>query len=417
MEQTFAEKILAYKANLEKVAPGQILEIRPDLTLSVDNTVRVQKIFKSMDGKKIYDPERHAIIFDHATPASTTQHAENHRIVREFVMEQGIRHFYDVGRGICHQVLIEEGLALPGMVILGADSHTTHAGAVGAFSAGIGHTELAAILALGRIWLRVPESFKIVVHGVLPPYVTAKDLVLNIIGDLGADAGLYMSVEWHGDAIQALNLDQRAVLTNMMAEMGAKNSYVAPDETVFNYLEGRAKWPYEPIFPDTDAVYRRTVEYDAARMQPVVACPHAVDNVTPLSQVAGQKVDQCFIGTCTNGRMDDLAAAAAVLKGRQVASGTRLIIIPASLNIYKDALKAGFIEIFLDAGALIESPGCGPCLGSHMGIPAVGEVTVSTANRNFHGRMGTKNSDIYLASPAVVAASAVTGKITHPADI
>lgn len=417
MAQTFAEKILAQKANLKNVAPGQIIEIRPDLTFSVDNTVRVQKIFKSMDAKKVYDPERHAIIFDHATPAATTQHAENHRMVREFVKEQSIRYFYDVGRGICHQVLIEEGLALPGKVILGADSHSTHAGVVGAFSAGIGHTEMAAILALGRIWLRVPESFKIVIHGTLPQYVTAKDLVLSIIGDLGADAGLYMSVEWHGDAIKALNLDQRAVLTNMMAEMGAKNSYVAPDETVFDYLKGRAKWPYEPVYPDPDATYRRTAEYDAARMEPVVACPHAVDNVKPLSQVAGQKVDQCFIGTCANGRMDDLAAAAAVLKDRQVAPGTRLIIIPASLNIYKDALKAGFVEIFLNSGALIESPGCGPCLGSHMGIPAVGEITISTANRNFQGRMGTNDSDIYLANPAVVAASAVTGKISHPTDI
>lgn len=417
MEQTFAEKILAQKARLDKTEPGQIVEIHPDLTLSVDNTVRVQKIFKRMDGKKIFSPDKHVIVFDHTTPASTTQHAENHRIVREFVKEQNLEHFFDVGRGICHQILIEEGLALPGKVILGADSHTTHAGAVGAFSAGIGHTEMASILALGRIWLRVPESFKLVVHGRLPQYVTAKDLVLNIIADLGADAGLYMSVEWHGDTISALNLDQRAVLTNMMAEMGAKNSYIPPDETVFDYLKGRAKWPYKSVYPDPGANYSRIVEYDATQMEPVVACPHAVDNVKPLSQIAGQKVDQCFIGTCTNGRLDDLAAAAAVLKNRRVAPETRLLIIPASANVYKDALKAGFIEIFIDAGAMIESPGCGPCLGSHMGVPAVGEVTVSTANRNFHGRMGTKNSDIYLASPAVAAASAVAGIIIHPKEI
>ena len=417
MGQTFAEKIFARKANFKETEPGQILEIRPDLTFSVDNTYRVQKIFKTMGGRKVHAPERHAIILDHTVPAATTQHAENHRVVREFVNAQGIENFFDVGRGVCHQVLIEEGLALPGEVILGADSHTTHAGAVGAFSAGVGHTEMAAILALGRIWMRVPESFKIVVHGRLPPNVTAKDLVLSIIGNLGVDAGLYMSVEWHGEAIQTLNLDQRAVLTNMTAEMGAKNSYIPPDQTIFDYFKGRAKRPYDPVYPDPDAAYSRRAEFDAAQMEPVVACPHAVDNIKPLSQVAGQKIDQCFIGTCTNGRMDDLAAAAAVLEGRQVAPGTRLIIIPASLNIYRDALKAGFIEIFLNAGALIESPGCGPCLGAHMGIPAVGEVTISTANRNFQGRMGTQNSDIYLAGAAVVAASAVKGKISAPADI
>lgn len=417
MGQTFVEKILAQKAGLKSVVPGQIIEIRPDLTFSVDNTVRVQKIFREMNAKKIAAPEKHAVILDHAAPASTTQHAENHRIVREFVGEQAIRHFYDVGRGVCHQVLIEEGLALPGKIILGADSHSTHAGAVGAFSAGIGHTEMAAVLALGRIWLRVPESLMIRIHGSLPADVTAKDIALRIIGDLGADAGLYLSVEWHGNAVEALSMDQRAVLTNMMAEMGAKNSYVPPDETVFDYLRGRAKWPYEPVYPDPDAAYSRLIEYDASRFEPTVACPHAVENVKPLAEVVGQRVHQCFIGTCAGGRFEDLAAAAAVLKNRRVCPGTRLIIIPASLDVYRDALEAGFIRTFLDAGALIESPGCGPCLGAHMGIPAVGEVVISTGNRNFRGRMGTKDSEVYLAAASVVAAAAVSGTISHPADI
>jgi len=417
MGQTFAEKILAKKAGIDKTVPGQIVEITPDLTFSVDNTARIQRIFKNMGDVKVFDPEMHAIILDHASPAANTQHAENHRIIREFVQAGGMERFYDVGRGICHQVLVEEGMALPGEVVLGADSHTTHAGVVGAFGAGIGHTEMASIWALGIIWLRVPESMKIIVHNVLPSGVTSKDLALYIIGNLKIDAALYMSVEWHGDAVEALNLDQRAVLTNMMAEMGAKNSYIPPDQKVFDYLDGRAERPYESVYPDPDSNYARIVEYDASKVEPMVACPHTVDNVKPLREVAGQKVDQAFIGTCTNGRLDDLKAAAAVLEGRVVAPGTRMIIIPSSSDVYMSALKAGYIETFVKAGAMVESPGCGPCLGAHKGIPAVGDVIMSSGNRNFQGRMGTKNSEIYLASPEVVAASGVAGFIVHPEDL
>jgi len=322
-----------------------------------------------------------------------------------------------VGRGICHQVIIEEGLCLPGEVVLGSDSHTPHAGVMGAFGAGIGRSEMASIWALGVLWLRVPESLKITVHGRLNPGVTAKDLALKVIGDLGADGGLGLSVEWHGDGVQALSLSERAVLPNMMAEMGCKNSYIPPDQVVFDYLAGRAKRSYTPIYPDADAVYLQSVEYDAGALEPMIACPHAVDNVVPVSQVAGTHVDQAFIGTCTNAKLEDLAAAAEVLAGRRIARGTRLIVIPVSAQVYLAALKAGYIQTFIESGAVVESPGCGPCMGNHMGVPAVGEVVISSANRNFQGRMGTKDSQVYLASPAVVAASAVAGEIRAPQDL
>lgn len=417
MPLTFAEKILAKKAQLPKTVPGQIVEITPDVVLSHDNTAPIYGLFQRMGGVKVYNPDMHAVILDHATPAPSTKHAENHRVIREFVKEQGITNFYDIGKGICHQILVESGLALPGEVILGSDSHTPHAGVMGAFAAGIGRTEMASIWAIGQIWLRVPESMKITVSGTLPIGVTSKDLALYIIGELKADGALYMSVEWHGEAIGALPLSQRATLTNLMAEMGAKNSYIPPDQLTFNYLKDRAHRDFEAIYPEENARYAVEMEYDAGTIEPMIACPHTVDNVKPLSEVKGTPIDQAFLGTCTNGRLDDLAAAAEVLEGRKIAPGKRMIVIPASEAVYLAALQAGYLETFLKAGAVIESPGCGPCMGNHMGVPAVGEVSISTANRNFRGRMGTKESEVYLASPAVVAASAIVGEIQHPKDI
>ncbi len=417
MPQTFAEKILAQKVGLASVQPGQIVEVTPDTALSHDNAAPIYGIFKKMGGEQIYSPDMLAIVLDHAAPAPSTKHAENHRIIREFVREQNITHFYDVGRGICHQVLVEEGLSLPGELVLGSDSHTPHAGVMGAFGAGIGRSEMASIWALGKLWLRVPESLKLVVRGQLPPGVTAKDLALTVIGDLGNDGGLYMSVEWHGEAIEAMSLASRSVLPNLMAEMGAKNSYIPPDQVVFDYLEGRAKRAFEPVYPDPDAVYSRVVEYDAATLEPMVAAPHRVDNVRSLSTFVGTRVDQAYLGTCSNGRLEDLAAAAAVLEGHKIAAGTRMIVTPASSQVYLDALKAGYIQTFVEAGAMVESPGCGACMGNHMGVPAVGDVVISTSNRNFRGRMGTPDSEIYLGSPAVVAAAAVAGEIVHPKDI
>ncbi len=417
MPQTFAEKVLSRKAGVAELSAGQIVEITPDVALSHDNTAPIYGIFQKMGAERVFDPEMHAIFLDHAAPAPTTKHAENHRLIREFVRQQGIPHFFEVGRGICHQVLVEEGLALPGEIVLGSDSHTPHAGSMGAFGAGIGRSEMASIWAIGSLWLRVPESIKIVVHGHLAEGVSAKDLALYVIGENGADAALYQSVEWHGEAIEALDISQRAVLPNMMAEMGAKNSYVPADEKTFAYLEGRAKRACEPVDPDEGARYARILEYDAAQIQPMIACPHTVDNVQPLSKLRGTRIHQAFLGTCTNGRLEDLAAAAAILEGKQIAKGVRMIVIPASSDVYLEALKAGYLETFVRAGAVIESPGCGPCMGNHMGVPAIDEVTISSANRNFRGRMGTKESEIYLASPAVVAASAVAGEISHPKDI
>jgi 3-isopropylmalate/(R)-2-methylmalate dehydratase large subunit len=324
---------------------------------------------------------------------------------------------------VCHQVLAEEGFALPGTLIIGSDSHTPTAGAFGAFAAGIGRSEMAAIMATARIWLRVPESLKIVVHGRLREGVTSKDLALHVIGDLGADGGLYQSVEWHGEGVEALDMEARMVIPNLMAEMGAKNGYIPPDDVTFAWLEKRARGPFKAVYPDADAdgceasAYLRVAEYNASEIEPVVAKPHTVDNVAPVREVAGTRIDQAFLGTCTNGRLSDLAAAARVLEGRKVAPGVRLIVIPASSEVYLAALDAGYLRTFAEAGAVIESPGCGPCMGNHLGIPAEGEVTISTANRNFRGRMGTKESEVYLASPLVVAASAVAGEIVHPSDL
>ena len=417
MGHTFAEKILAQKAGLAQVVPGQIVEVTPDAALSHDNTAPISRIFGKIGVARVARPDIHVVVLDHACPAPTTKHAQNHKTIREFVAEQGIEHFYDVGRGVCHQVLAEEGFALPGALIVGSDSHTPTAGAFGAFAAGIGRSEMAAIMATARIWLRVPESLKIVVHGRLRDGVTSKDLALHVIGDLGADGGLYQSVEWHGEGVQALDMEARIVIPNLMAEMGAKNGYIPPDDVTLAWLRDRARAPFEPVYPDDDATYARVVEYDAAAIEPVVAKPHTVDNVAPVREVAGTPIDQAFLGTCTNGRLSDLAAAAQVIEGRKVAPGVRLIVIPASSEVYLAALDAGYLRTFVEAGAVVESPGCGPCMGNHLGVPAEGEVSISTANRNFRGRMGTKESDVYLASPLVVVASAIAGQIAHPDDL
>jgi homoaconitate hydratase family protein len=370
-------------------------------------------------------------------PAPTTQHAQNHAEARRFVEEQGVTHFFEVGRGICHQVLSEEALVLPGQLILGADSHTTHYGWLGAFGAGVGRSEVAALWATGELWLRVPESLKIVLNGELPFGVTSKDFCLKLIGDLGADGGLYASVEFHGDGIDKLSLESRMVIPNMMAEFGAKNAWLPPDEAVFEYLAERLErrmrreresgqerednWSAiarrDALYPDPDAQYIATHVYDADTLEPMIAKPHRVDNVAPLSEIRGTRIQQAFLGTCTNGRIEDLAAACEVLRGKRIARGTRMVVIPASSEVLQEATRRGYISIFLEAGAVIGVPGCGPCMGNHMGIPAPNEVTISSANRNFRGRMGTRESEIYLASPAVVAASAVAGKIADPRDV
>ena len=431
MGHTFAEKVLARNAGLPRVQSGQVIDVFPDLVLSHDNTAAIVRIFREIGVERVKHPQRLAVTLDHAVPAPTTQHAQNHAEIRRFVAEQGILHFFEIGRGICHQVLCEEGLVQPGHVVLGADSHSTHYGALGAFGAGIGRSEVAAIWATGRIWLRVPESIKITVNGQLAEWTSAKDMALHIIGTLGADAGTYASLEFHGPAISALSMESRFVLPNMMAEMGVKNAWIAPDQITLGWLGERKskrithhasriknlQSPISNLLPDPDARYVAEHTFDASTMEPQIARPHAVDNVVPLSQVAGTRVQQAFLGTCTNGRLEDIAQAARVLGGQRVASGTRLLVIPASSSVLQVALRLGYIETLLAAGAVIGTPGCGPCMGNHLGVPAPGEVTISTANRNFQGRMGTRDAEIYLASPAVVAASAVLGEIAHPGEV
>jgi 3-isopropylmalate/(R)-2-methylmalate dehydratase large subunit len=414
MGQTFAEKILAQKAGLKQVEPGQIVTVQPDKLLTHDNTAAIAKIFHEIGVKKVARPEISVIVLDHVVPAATEAHAKNHQQIRRFVAEQGIESFYDVGEGICHQVLPEQGHALPGYLIVGSDSHTPTHGAFGAFAAGIGRTEAAAVMATGEIWLMVPYSFRIVVKGRMPKGVYAKDLILHIIGDLGADGADYRSVEFAGPVIERMSVASRMVLCNMVAEMGAKAGSVEPDEKTLAWLSGRAKASFSPVSADPDAVYERVLEYDVGHLSPQVARPHTVDNVVPVEDVAGTRIDQAFIGTCTNGRLQDFREAARILRGRKVAPNTRLLILPASREVLLAAVAEGLVTDLVSAGAVVLNTGCGPCLGAHEGVMAPGEVTISTANRNFKGRMGCKDAEIYLASPATVAASALTGEITDP---
>ncbi len=412
--RTFAEKVLARGAGLSSVDTDQIVDITPDRILSHDNTAAIIRIFNTIGADRVTHPDRLVVVLDHAAPAPTTQHARNHAEIRRFVHTQGIEHFFDVGRGICHQVLCEEGLIRPGNIVLGADSHTPHCGALGAFGAGVGRSEVAALWATGNLWLKVPASLKITLTGRLDPWTTVKDVALHIIGHLGADHATYRSVEFHGPALSQFSMDSRFVLPNMMAEMGAKNSMVMVDDITRQWLGAQADDAGLDVMPDPGAVYLDEHTFDIATIQPQVARPHTVDNVVPLSDVSGTRVHQAFIGTCTNGRLEDLEAAARVVAGRRVASGTRLLVTPASARVLEAAMTDGHIQTLLAAGAILGTPGCGPCMGNHAGVPAPGEITISTANRNFRGRMGTADAETYLAGPAVVAASAIAGEIVHP---
>lgn len=413
MGKTFAEKILALKAGIAETVPGQIVEATPDLGMSHDNTAAILKTLKKLGLTKVKEPDRFVVILDHVVPAALVEHAQNHKDIRQFVREQGMR-FYDVGRGICHQVVVEEGMSRAGDLILGADSHTTSYGAVGAFSAGIGRSEMAALWATSRLWLKVPTTLRIELSGVLPELVTAKDVILHIIGKLGQDGALYRSVEFAGGAVEGMSIADRFVLCNMAAEMGAKNAYVPPDEVTFAFLTGRAKGEYEPVYSDPNARYEAALKFSLSAISPQVACPHTVDNVVPISEVEGKRVDQVLLGTCTNGRIEDLRLAAEVMRGRPVQEGVRMLVLPASQRVWLQAVAEGLLEQFVEAGALVLNPGCGPCLGAHEGVLAPGEVCLSTSNRNFKGRMGSPEAEVYLGSPAAAAAAAVTGHITDP---
>jgi homoaconitate hydratase family protein len=412
---TFSEKILGAKSGIH-VQAGDVVTVSPDFILSHDNSAAISQEFAKLGLHNVKDPDKLVIILDHVVPAAAEKYALNHKLIREFVSQQGISHFFDIQNGICHQVFHEAGFALPGKLILGADSHTTSYGALGAFSAGIGRTEVACLWATDEIWLRVPETFRIELGGSYAAGTFAKDLILKIIGDLGADSANYQAVEFAGSAAQAMQLADRLVLANMAAEMGAKNGYFEPNPEILRYLDSRAQTEYEPVFSDPDAQYEQVFAFDLSTLEPQVACPHTVDNVRSVQEVSGTPIHQVLIGTCTNGRFEDLEVASEILRNRKIHSHVRVLVIPASRREYLKALKTGLLEILSEAGCVILNSGCGPCLGAHQGILAPGETALSTANRNFRGRMGSRDSSIYLASPATAAVSALRGVITDPRE-
>ncbi|MBZ5578299.1 MAG: 3-isopropylmalate dehydratase large subunit [Acidobacteriia bacterium] len=420
MGMTLAEKILARASGRDRVTPDEVVVARVDLAMSHENADLVRKSFLEIGLNQVWDPTRIAIIFDHRVPAESEKTATTHKAVREFVAAQGIPNFYDVGRGgICHQVLPENGHVRPGMLVVGTDSHTTTHGAFGAFSTGIGATEMAGVWTEGALWFKVPSTIRIEVKGSFHQWITAKDLILYIIGMLGAAGADYRAVEFDGPAIRAMSIASRMVLTNLAMEMGAKVAFTPVDEVLLDYLRPLTPQKIHRIAPDPDAHYERTIHIDVARdlPEPQIACPHSVDNVRPLSALGEVPIDQAVLGSCTNGRLEDLEVAARVVAGRVVCDRARLLVIPASQRVYLEALRLGYLETLVAAGAIINPPGCGPCVGLHQGILAARETCVSSTNRNFLGRMGSKDSRVYLASPAVVAASAIAGRLAHPASI
>ena len=422
---TVVEKILARAAGLPSVRTGDVVEPKVDLAMSHENAALVinqfLEIYRDTPLRpKIWDPQRVAVIFDHRVPAESPKTASNQKRVREFVSAQGVGKFHDIRGdigGICHQILPESGYVRPGAVVVGTDSHTTSHGALGAFAFGIGATEMASVWALGTVLnVEVPPTIKVVVSGRFKKFVGPKDLILHLIGKLTAQGANFKVLEFHGETVRQMSTSGRLVLCNMAVEAGATAGIVPADEETARYLreEAGVADPVEAVAPDPDSVYDQVIEINVSKLPPQIACPHTVDNVKPIGDVLGRKINQVVIGSCTNGRLDDLAIAAKILKGRKVAPQTRMLIFPASATIYRQALGKGYLGEFMKAGAVVMNPGCGPCLGVHEGALGDGEVALSTTNRNFKGRMGNPNSEVYLCSPAVAAASALTGVITDP---
>ncbi len=417
MGKTISEKILQRASGEPNVDSGDIVEAKVDLAMSHDNAALVSKHFRTIGVAKVWDPEKIVILLDHRVPANTAQTAAGHKAIREFVKEHNLPNYYDMNAGICHQILPEKGHVRPGELIVGTDSHTTTHGAFGAFSTGIGATEMSTVWATGSLWLRVPETIRVNVTGELPQGVYSKDVILNIIGTLGADYADYKAVEFYGDTITNLSVPSRMVISNQAMEMGAKVAIIPPDEKTIDFIKGVTDVPFTPVLADDDAYYSDQQEFNVTDLEPQIACPHSPANVKNISEIVGLAVNQAFLGSCTNGRMEDLRIAADIMRGNKIAHGTRMIVIPASWDIYSEAMKEGILKDFLDAGATICNPGCGPCLGAHQGILADGERAISSSNRNFRGRMGSTESEVYLSSPAVVAASALKGEITDPRSI
>ncbi|MBC7331385.1 MAG: 3-isopropylmalate dehydratase large subunit [Synergistetes bacterium] len=410
------EKILARASGRREVSSGEIVFAKVDLAEVNDLYLQVIKSFYEMGGERVYNPDGIVFVFDHYSPAPTIKSAENHRKMREFCSEQGIRKLFDIGEGICHQVLIESGLVGPGRVIVETDSHTTTLGALGAFATGVGSTDLALVMKTGRLWFRVPEVVKIEIKGRPKEGVMAKDVILHILGKLKQDIAIYKAVEFCGSFVESLCMDERLVLCNMAVEMGAKTAYIQPDSKTYGYLEGLGVSLESFMEYKTDPDYRYSAhyEFDVTSLIPQVSLPGSVDNVVDISSVEGVKVDQVFVGTCTGGRLNDIRVLAEVLDGKRVAEGVRLIVIPASRRIFMEALKMGYVERLLEAGAVFSTPGCGPCLGAHEGVLAPSEVCLSTSSRNFPGRMGSPEAKVYLCSPLVAGYSALYGRITNP---
>jgi len=416
---TITEKIIASHAGKKEVSPGDLIDARVDFALGNDITAPLAiQAFEEMGAKKVFNRDRIALVPDHFTPAKDILSAEQCKVLRDFAKKYRLTHFFEIGEcGIEHALLPEKGLVLPGDLVIGADSHTCTYGALGAFSTGVGSTDLAAVMATGRLWFKVPESIKFIFYGKLNPWISGKDLILFTIGAIGVDGAIYQAMEFAGETIRTLPMEGRFTMANMAVEAGGKSGIFEPDRITLHYIKKRAKRPYRLYYSDPEAKYREVHEYDASKIHPQVSLPHIPSNTKDVREVGKIEIDQVVIGSCTNGRLEDLRIAAKILKGKKIAPSLRLIVIPATQEIYRQALKEGLFEIFLSAGAVISPPTCGPCLGGHMGVLAGGERALATTNRNFRGRMGHSQSEVYLASPAVAAASAVKGRICHPEEV
>jgi len=416
---TLAEKILAAHSGKKVVSPGELINVRVDLILANDVTAPLAiKEFRRIGVNSVFDPQKVVMVPDHFVPNKDIASAEQAKMMREFALEQGLVYFEVGEMGIEHVILPEKGLVLPGDVVIGADSHPCTYGALGAFATGMGSTDIASAMATGEIWMKVPPTIKFVYQGKPGKWVSGKDLILYTIGDIGVDGALYSSMEFYGEAITDLSMDSRFTMANMAIEAGAKAGIFRVDDKTLAYVKPRAKRPYTVYEPDDDdAQYSRIIEYDASKIELQVAFPHLPSNTKPISQVGEVEIDQVVIGSCTNGRLEDLTIAAGVLRGRKVNKKVRCIIIPGSREVYLEALRGGLIEAFIESGAVVSTPTCGPCLGGHMGVRAAGERCLSTTNRNFVGRMGSTESEVYLANPAVAAASAILGRLGGPEEV
>jgi 3-isopropylmalate/(R)-2-methylmalate dehydratase large subunit len=413
--KTIAEKILSLKSGTDAKA-NDIVVADLDFVMGQDGTSPLAiQAFEEMGGRQTFDPARVAMVIDHSSPSPLEGVSALHKKMRDFAERYQVK-LYDIGEGVCHQLVPERGHVAPGSLVIGADSHTCTYGAINAFSTGVGSTDLAAGIISGKLWFKVPETFKFVLNGQLPPGVFSKDLILYLIGDVTADGATYLAAEYVGEAIRALSVEARFTISNMAIEMGAKVGLMEADEKTEAWVKEHSTLPYAPVTADPDAVYAKVKEYDVSNLEPQVAKPHTVDNVSPIGEVAGTPVQQCVIGTCTNGRLEDLRIAASILKGRKVHPQTRLIVAPSSRQVFLDAIKEGIITTLVEAGAAMVTPGCGPCVGTHNGVPSDGENVIATSNRNFKGRMGNNKAFIYLGSPATVAASAIAGQISDPRE-